>query len=97
VALLCVFLHARCYLVPDRDLFARTARMAFATGLMAAVLWRARDWLVPQPSVHVPILALAALIGAGLLTYGLAAVTLGLADARTMLARFRARALAARG
>jgi putative peptidoglycan lipid II flippase len=96
VALLGVFLHARRYLKPDRHLLGRMARMALATGLMAAVLWRARDWLVPHPSVHVSILALSALIFAGLLTYGLAAVALGLADAQTILARFRARALAHR-
>jgi hypothetical protein len=71
--------------------------MGLAAGLMAAVLWRARDWLVPHPSVHVPVLALAALIGTGLAVYGLAAVALGLADARALLARFRARALAHRG
>jgi hypothetical protein len=45
----------------------------------------------------VPVLALAALIGTGLSVYGLAAVALGLADARALLARFRARALAHRG
>jgi putative peptidoglycan lipid II flippase len=97
VALLAGFLHARGYLAPDRQLFSRLGRMGLAAGLMAAVLWRARDWLVPHPSVHVPVLALAALIGTGLSVYGLAAVALGLADARALLARFRARALAHRG
>jgi putative peptidoglycan lipid II flippase len=94
VALLCGFLRARGYLAPDRALFSRLARMAAAAGLMAAVLWRARDWLVPHPGVHVSILALAALIAIGLCTYGAAALALGLADVAHILARFRARVLA---
>jgi putative peptidoglycan lipid II flippase len=94
VGLLCVFLHARGYLAPDRTLFSRLARMGLAAGLMAAVLWLARGWLVPHPGVHVSIMALAALIAVGLCTYGAASLALGLADAAKILARFRARVLA---
>ncbi len=94
VALLGVFLHARGYFAPDRALLSRVPLMGVAAGLMAAVLWRARDWLVPMPGVHVSIVALGLLIGLGLCTYAAAAVALGLADASRLLARVRARAVA---
>jgi hypothetical protein len=68
--------------------------MLAAAGLMAAILWQARGWLVPHPGVHVSMLALAALIGIGLCVYAAAALALGLADVAQILARFRARALA---
>jgi hypothetical protein len=58
------------------------------------VLWRARDWLVPMPGVHVSIVALALLIVIGLGTYAAAAAAFGLADTTRLLARLRARAVA---
>ena len=96
VALLCIFLHARGYFVPDRALWSRIARMAAATTLMAAILWIARAWLVPHPSVHVSFVALTLLIGLGLATYGLAACAMGLADPRVLWKRVKARASVAR-
>ena len=93
VALLCFFLHARGYFVPDRALWSRIARMAAATALMAGVLWTARAWLVPHPSVHVSFVALTLLIGGGLATYGVAAFALGLADPAVLWTRLRRRAV----
>ncbi len=92
VGLLCGFLHRRGYFVPDRALWSRIARMAAATALMAAVLWTARAWLVPHPSVHVSFIALGLLIGFGLATYGLAACGMGLVDPGVLWMRVKARA-----
>ena len=78
VALLCLMLLRRGYLVPDRMLWSRLARMVAATAAMAAALFAARRILVPAPGAHVSMAALAALVLGGIAVYAGAAAALGL-------------------
>ena len=83
VVLLAMLLLRRGYLAPDRLMMSRLARMAAATGVMAAVLWRARVWLAPQPGIHVSIYVLAIMVLTGMAVYAAVALALGLVDLRT--------------
>ncbi len=78
VILLAALLLRRNYLIPDRLLWSRLARMGLATTAMATLLWLARRHLVPHPGSHVAFLALAALVAIGLSAYAAAAAALGL-------------------
>jgi len=78
VVLLAILLLRRGYFVPDRMLVSRLARMVLATAAMSIVLWQARRFLVPVAGVHVPVLALAGLVAAGLASYAAGAGALGL-------------------
>ncbi len=78
VVLLATLLLRRGYLVPDRMLYSRIARMCLATGVMAVALWLARTRVAPTPGMHVSMPALAILVAVGLAAYGAAAALLGL-------------------
>ena len=77
-ALLCTLLLRRGYLVPDRLLWSRLARMCVATAAMAGALWAVRGLLVPHPGAHVGFIALAVLVAGGMAVYAAAAAALGL-------------------
>jgi putative peptidoglycan lipid II flippase len=99
VLLLGAILVRRGQFRPDRLLYRRTAAMIGASILMAIILWLARTWLFPEatlPHMHTAhrFAALAALIAAGMLSYGLAAQLLGaydLREAARMMRRRRSR------
>ena len=84
---------------PDRLLYRRVTAMIGASLIMAAVLWLANAWLVPAalvPRMHTlhRFGALGVLIGAGMLSYGIAAQLLGaydLREAARMMRRRRSR------
>ncbi len=87
VTLLALFLRRHDYLRVDRLLVSRLARMVAATLLMAAVLAATRAALVPDPTRHVSIPALGALIAVGLVTYGGLAQAMGVLDAMALARR----------
>ena len=78
VVLLATLLLRRGYLVPDRMLYSRLARMCLATCVMAVALWLTRMRVVPMAGTHVSIPALAILVAVGLAVYGASATLLGL-------------------
>jgi putative peptidoglycan lipid II flippase len=88
----------RGHLRPDAVLYRRVLAMSGSSVIMAGVLWLLRDHLFAVP-MHglVRFGALAALIGAGMLVYGIAAQVTGAYDLREvgrMIARRRKRATA---
>ena len=82
VVLLTVLLLRRGYLVPDRLLWSRLARMCAAALVMAITLWRLRVLLLPARGDAVSILVLFVLVSGGLASYGLVAWLLGLSAMR---------------
>jgi len=82
VVLLAVLLLRRSYLVPDKMLWSRLARMGLAACVMAAALYEARIHLVPVAGRAVSIVTLIILVAAGLVSYGAVAAILGLASLR---------------
>ena len=82
VVLLFVLLLRRGFLVPDRLLLSRLARMGAAAGVMAITLWRLRMLLSPARGGTVSILVLFVLVSGGLASYGLVAWALGLGSMR---------------
>jgi putative peptidoglycan lipid II flippase len=101
VALLGLILVRRGQFRPDRLFYRRVVAMIGASVLMAAVLYLADIWLFPAaaiPRMHTAhrFAALAALIAAGMVSYGIAAQLLGaydLRDAARMMRRRRSRPL----
>jgi putative peptidoglycan lipid II flippase len=91
VVLLAVFLARGLLLVPDRLLVMRLTKMTGATAAMSLVLWQARGMLIGAPGHHVNIIRLAALIGAGLLTYAGLVQILGLGDVRAVIGKIHQR------
>jgi putative peptidoglycan lipid II flippase len=92
VLLLGFLLLRRGFLVPDRQLWSRLARMCVATAVMAGLLWLAREHLVPHPGRHVSVLALGLLVAIGLGVYGVMAASLGLLNLGDVLRRVRRKA-----
>ena len=92
VALLYRELSARGHFTPDYRLKFRAWRMGMAALTMGAVLWVSQDWLMPYThgTWFVRFLALAALVGSGILVYGVATLALG-AFTRDDLALLRRR------
>jgi putative peptidoglycan lipid II flippase len=88
VAWLWVVLSRRGHLQPDRLLRRRGLGMIAASAVMGAVLWAAQSVLFAGP-LHgfTRLAALAALIAAGLVSYGLAAQLLGAGDMRELASR----------
>jgi putative peptidoglycan lipid II flippase len=82
VVLLAILLRRAGYLVPDRLLWSRLARMGVAACVMALTLWQVRRWLVPHGGSAVSIIDLAVLVGVGVASYGGVAWLLGLASMR---------------
>jgi putative peptidoglycan lipid II flippase len=82
VILLTVLLLRRGFLVPDRLLWSRMARMGVAAAAMAVTLWRLRVLLLSASAGTVSILKLFVLVSVGLASYGLVAWMLGLASMR---------------
>lgn len=78
VLLLAILLWKRRFLVADRLLWSRLARMFLAACVMAAILWWARTFLAPAGGGAVSFATLAALVTAGLASYGGIAAVLGL-------------------
>ncbi len=95
VAGLAVILVRRGHLAPDRVLRRRVLAMGVASIAMAAVLYGSRQLLFGQASHGVTqMVSLAALIGAGILAYAVAAQVFGaydLRDIRRMMSRRRLR------
>jgi putative peptidoglycan lipid II flippase len=91
-----IILLRRGHLRPDAALYRRVLAMAVSSVIMAAALWLLRERLFAAP-LHglLRFGALAALIGAGMLVYGVAAQLTGAYDLREvgrMMARRRNRA-----
>jgi putative peptidoglycan lipid II flippase len=82
MVLLAVLLLRRGFLVPDRVLWSRLARMCAAAFVMALTLWRLRVTLVPARGDAVPVFVLVLLVCGGIASYGAAAWLLGLAKIR---------------
>jgi putative peptidoglycan lipid II flippase len=81
---------------PDRLLYRRVAGMIGASVIMAAVLWLANIWLflaTALPRMHTlhRFAALSVLIGAGMLSYGVAGQLLGAYDLRDVARMMRRR------
>lgn len=78
---------------PDRRLRDRAVRIAVAVAAMTAAVWAAARFLEPWLTAGTAIGAgaLAAVVAAGLLTYGVAAVVLGAARPADLKAAFRRR------
>ena len=77
---LCVVLHRRGQLSPDRRLVSRAGRMGLATAIMAGCLLAARG-LLPDSMAHgqlARLVSLGLLVTTGLASYGVAAQALGL-------------------
>lgn len=93
VAALTVMLRRRGFLVADARLLRRLPRIGAAAVAMAATLWLVRNaGFDPAEMDHgVRWLGLAALIGAGMVVYGVAGQVLGGFDAREVLGRLRRR------
>jgi putative peptidoglycan lipid II flippase len=92
---LAIVLLRRGHFVPDRQLLKRCSGMIGASLAMAVILWGLQILLF-QPSPHgwLRMAALAALVGAGMIGYGVAAHLLGaydLRDVTRMMARRRLR------
>jgi putative peptidoglycan lipid II flippase len=95
VAMLYITLTRRGHFAPDARLKRRVPRLALAALAMGGVLWATQSQLMPY--VHgtwlVRFVALAVLVGAGALVYGLATLALGAftrADLATFFRRKRA-------
>ncbi len=91
-ALLTVLLHRRGYLSFDARLKRRAPRIVLASALMAAALFVAAPLVAPllSATLVVKVAALAALIGGGVVVYGLAVLATRaatLADMRAALSR----------
>jgi putative peptidoglycan lipid II flippase len=82
VILLAVLLLRRGFLVPDRLLWSRLARMCVAACVMALTLWRLRVLLAPDSAGGVSLIVLAMLVCGGLASYGGMAWLLGLSTMR---------------
>ena len=74
--------------VGDARLRRSLPRMALATLVMAVALWMAaaalEPWFAPPGGTAVRLAALAGLVGAGLLVYGIAVLALGVVDRRQL-------------
>jgi putative peptidoglycan lipid II flippase len=91
-AILAVVLHRRGYLKADDRLKNRLPRIILASMIMGGIVWLGRDAVVeelgsifgapgtPAGPVHLRVPALASLIGAGIVFYGIAVVLLGVAS-----------------
>jgi putative peptidoglycan lipid II flippase len=82
VILLAVLLLRRGFMVPDRLLWSRLARMCVAACVMALTLWRLRVLLAPDSAGGVSLIVLAMLVCGGLASYGGMAWLLGLSTMR---------------
>ena len=91
VGALATMLHRRGLWTPDTALWSRLLRMAGATAAMSAVLSVLRGVLAPGHAVHVPVIALALLVLAGLASYGAMALATGLVTMKSIgtLSRLR--------
>lgn len=87
VVLLTTMLLRHAYMRPDHALLSNLARMGCATLVMSAALLAARHVLVPVAGQHVPAAMLAALIGVGLVSYGVLAQGFGILDVASLLRR----------
>jgi len=86
MAWLGVLLMRRGQLRPDEQLRRRSVRMAAASVVMGVVLWVLQQALFATPPHGVMrAVALVVLVGAGLVTFGAAAVALGAADWRALV------------
>ena len=93
VGALATVLYRRGFLAADYRLRQRLPRMAFAAAAMAATLWLLQTHGL-NPAVMergVRWAGLAALVGLGLLAYGVAGLALGAFDARELAGRMRRR------